>query len=261
MCVAYFIFYLIGFGISTKADGGIVGNGKASSHDFQSSDYTRWIISFGLCLISVQVQNSSMAERTQLGTHIMYSFYIAAIVYPVSASWVWGRGWLQRIGFVDFVGGGVVHMVSGFGGLVATINLEPRLEVISNLNRLQLRKLKNKVKLQVTEKKKMMHNILKNKVKTLKDKQQNNEGKARNANSKQPKQQQNEQTPPQQMHQLNKDTKSVMTFESKSANTFEDSHINIDQILQQQNTQRVGGNEKYPFNVKDRTNIENILMY
>jgi hypothetical protein len=29
MCVAYFIFYLIGFGISTEAAGGIVGNGKA----------------------------------------------------------------------------------------------------------------------------------------------------------------------------------------------------------------------------------------
>ena len=29
MCVAYFIFYLIGFGISTEASGGIVGNGKA----------------------------------------------------------------------------------------------------------------------------------------------------------------------------------------------------------------------------------------
>jgi len=77
-----------------------------------------------------------MAERTHLGTHIIYSFYIAAIVYPISASWVWGNGWLKKLGFVDFVGGGVVHMVSGFGGLVATIILEPRLEVISNLNRL-----------------------------------------------------------------------------------------------------------------------------
>lgn len=108
-----------------------------------------------------------MAERTQLGTHIMYSFYIAAIVYPVSASWVWGSGWLQKLGFVDFVGGGVVHMVSGFGGLVATIILEPRLEVISNLNRLQQQKLKRQVKIQVTEKKKMMQNILDNEFKTL----------------------------------------------------------------------------------------------
>ena len=66
----------------------------------------------------------------------MYSLYIAAVVYPVSASWVWGEGWLKKLGFVDFVGGGVVHMVSGFGGLVATMVLDSRLEMISNLNRL-----------------------------------------------------------------------------------------------------------------------------
>lgn len=88
-----------------------------------------------------------MAERTHLGTHIIYSFYIAAIIYPVSASWVWGQGWLKQLGFVDFVGGGVVHMVSGFGGLVATIILEPRLEVITNLNRLQQQKLRRQVKI------------------------------------------------------------------------------------------------------------------
>ena len=64
MCVAYFIFYLIGFGISTKAGGGLVGYDGGQGYEFESIDYTRWIISFGLCLISVQIQNSSMAERT-----------------------------------------------------------------------------------------------------------------------------------------------------------------------------------------------------
>ena len=53
MCVAYFIFYILGFGISTEAAGGIIGNGKAYGQNFESIDYTRWIISFGLCLISV----------------------------------------------------------------------------------------------------------------------------------------------------------------------------------------------------------------
>jgi ammonium transporter, Amt family len=136
LCVAYFIFYLVGYGVSTEAEGGIVGYGKSYGQNFTSLDYSRWIISFGLCLISVQIQNSSLGERTHLGTHIIYSFYIAAIVYPIAASWVWGQGWLKQLEFVDFVGGGVVHMVSGFGGLVGTIFLGPRLEVISNLNRL-----------------------------------------------------------------------------------------------------------------------------
>jgi ammonia channel protein AmtB len=186
MCVAYFIFYLIGFGISTEAAGGIVGNGKAYGQDFESIDYTRWIISFGLCLISVQIQNSSMAERTHLGTHIIYSFYIAAIIYPVSASWVWGKGWLKQLGFVDFVGGGVVHMVSGFGGLVATIILEPRLEVISNLNRLQQQKLRRQVKIQVNEKKKQMRNVISNQVNQIdKDGAQQHKKKEKNSVQKQ----------------------------------------------------------------------------
>lgn len=53
-------------------------------------------------------------------------------------------------------------MVSGFGGLIATIILEPRLEVISNLNRLHQQKLKRQVMQQVSEKKRVMQNILKN---------------------------------------------------------------------------------------------------
>jgi len=55
-------------------------------------------------------------------------------------------------------------MVSGFGGLVATIILEPRLEVISNLNRLQQQKLRRQVKQQVNEKKKQMKNVISNQV-------------------------------------------------------------------------------------------------
>ena len=55
-------------------------------------------------------------------------------------------------------------MVSGLGGLVATIILEPRLEVISNLNRLQQQKLRRQVKIQVNEKKKQMRNVISNQV-------------------------------------------------------------------------------------------------
>ena len=53
-------------------------------------------------------------------------------------------------------------MVSGFGGLVATMILEPRLDVISNLNRLQQQKLRRQVKMQVDEKKKQMKNVISN---------------------------------------------------------------------------------------------------
>lgn len=52
---------------------------------------------------------------------------MAGVIYPVAASWVWGGGWLSGLGFKDFAGSGVVHLVGGFGGMIGTIILGPRL--------------------------------------------------------------------------------------------------------------------------------------
>ena len=74
-------------------------------------------------------------------------------------------------------------MVSGFGGLVATIILEPRLEVISNLNRLQQQKLRRQVKIQVNEKKKQMRNVISNQVNQMTSKARTKAGVAPQANN------------------------------------------------------------------------------
>lgn len=71
-----------------------------------------------------------------MGIHIIYTLYISAIIFPISVSWTWGGGWLSKIGFVDFMGAGVVHMASAVAGLVATVMLNPRLEINNNLARL-----------------------------------------------------------------------------------------------------------------------------
>jgi len=47
-------------------------------------------------------------------------------VYPLSGHWVWGGGWLANMGFHDFAGSGVVHMVGGFVGLVGAKMVGPR---------------------------------------------------------------------------------------------------------------------------------------
>ncbi len=41
--------------------------------------------------------------------------------------WIWGSGWLQKPGFVDFAGSTVVHSVGGWAGLVGTSMLGPRI--------------------------------------------------------------------------------------------------------------------------------------
>lgn len=48
---------------------------------------------------------------------------ISGVIYPITASWVWGGGWLYEIGFIDHSGSAVVHLLGGTIGLVGTIFL------------------------------------------------------------------------------------------------------------------------------------------
>eukprot|EP00347_Sterkiella_histriomuscorum_P006195 403353698 len=48
-------------------------------------------------------------------------------IYPICAGWAWGGGWLKTIGFLDFSGSGIVHLVGGVAGLAGTVIIGPRL--------------------------------------------------------------------------------------------------------------------------------------
>ena len=48
-------------------------------------------------------------------------------IYPTIVAWTWGEGWLNKLGFLDFAGSGIVHMTGGFAGLMGAIICEPRI--------------------------------------------------------------------------------------------------------------------------------------
>ena len=52
---------------------------------------------------------------------------MTAFIYPVLAGWVWGGGWLAKLGYMDFAGAGVVHLTGGSAGLIGTYILGPRI--------------------------------------------------------------------------------------------------------------------------------------
>ena len=54
--------------------------------------------------------------------------YEILVYYPV-AHWVWGGGWLQQIGVLDFAGGIALHTTAGTGGVVVAWFVGPRLAV------------------------------------------------------------------------------------------------------------------------------------
>lgn len=55
-----------------------------------------------------------------------------AIIYPLAAAWVWGDGWLERLGFTDLGGAGVVHLVGGVCALVGSLITGPRMGYFDN---------------------------------------------------------------------------------------------------------------------------------
>ncbi|MCA9926016.1 MAG: ammonium transporter, partial [Anaerolineales bacterium] len=57
---------------------------------------------------------------------LAYSFLTGLIIYPVFGHWVWGGGWLAELGYLDFAGSSVVHLVGAYVGLAGTIMLGKR---------------------------------------------------------------------------------------------------------------------------------------
>lgn len=69
------------------------------------------------------------AERTKFSAVLIFSTLWIILVYAPITHWVWGGGWLQEMGLLDFAGGTVVHITAGVAALVAAIVIGPRKKI------------------------------------------------------------------------------------------------------------------------------------
>ena len=87
-----------------------------------------WIFSFALSATSASIVSGAMAERTEMKAFLIYSAVMSGFIFPVAVHWAWTeQGWLGAVGYQDFAGAGVVHLVSGVGALVGAVTVGPRL--------------------------------------------------------------------------------------------------------------------------------------
>ncbi len=63
----------------------------------------------------------SFAERVGFGAMLLFMAFWSLAVYVPVAHWIWGGGWLQQMGALDFAGGIVVHVSAGVAGLVTAL--------------------------------------------------------------------------------------------------------------------------------------------
>jgi Amt family ammonium transporter len=66
------------------------------------------------------------AERMKFSAVLWFSALWLILVYAPICHWVWGGGWLQQRGFLDFAGGSVVHINAGVAAMVAALVLGKR---------------------------------------------------------------------------------------------------------------------------------------
>ncbi len=77
-------------------------------------------------IITPALITGAVAERAKFGTFIVFVLLWATFVYDPLAHWVWGKGWMGAMGALDFAGGTVVHISSGFSALAAAYFLGRR---------------------------------------------------------------------------------------------------------------------------------------
>ncbi|MFP8881962.1 MAG: ammonium transporter [Myxococcota bacterium] len=128
------LWIVVGYSLAFNGDGSFVGNfGKFGLSGITSDtisgtipEYVFVMFQGMFAIITPALMLGAFAERMRFGAYVAFIGIWVLLVYCPLAHQVWGGGWLSQYGAIDFAGGLVVHMSSGFSALVAAIMLGKR---------------------------------------------------------------------------------------------------------------------------------------
>jgi Amt family ammonium transporter len=84
------------------------------------------------CIITAALISGAIVERMRFSAYIVFICLWALAVYSPLAHWVWGGGWLAKMGALDFAGGTVVHVNAAVAALVAAMVIGKRMDYPSS---------------------------------------------------------------------------------------------------------------------------------
>ena len=135
-CIASVIWVTWGYTLAFGPDlGGFIGNfdyfmlsgigPKSVSGSIPT--YVFLLFQMTFAGITVALIIGSVVDRMKFSAWVIFTVCWVTVVYLPIAHWVWGGGWLGKIGALDFAGGNVVHINAGIGGLVLALMLGRRI--------------------------------------------------------------------------------------------------------------------------------------
>src|SRR5437588_6557364 len=72
-------------------------------------------------IITAALISGAIVERMRFGPYIAFITLWSLLVYAPIAHWVWGGGWIGKLGALDFAGGTVVHINAAAAALVCAL--------------------------------------------------------------------------------------------------------------------------------------------
>jgi Amt family ammonium transporter len=134
-CIASLLWVIYGYPLTFGTDiGGLIGSteklflkGVGSNSLFGTiPEYIFIMYQLTFAAITVALASGAYIERMKFSAWVLFSIFWMTLVYIPVAHWVWGGGFLAKLGALDFAGGTVVHVNAGIAALVGALVLGRR---------------------------------------------------------------------------------------------------------------------------------------
>jgi len=134
-CLASVIWVVIGYSLAFGPDiGGMIGGlNNVFMNGIDVKTLTGTIPTYVFALfqltfagITVALVLGSIVDRMKFSSWLLFTTLWLILIYCPIAHWVWGGGWIAKMGALDFAGGTVVHINAGVAGLVLCLVLGKR---------------------------------------------------------------------------------------------------------------------------------------
>jgi Amt family ammonium transporter len=137
-CIVSVLWVVYGYTFAFGADvHGIIGNARKLMMNGITVDSIAGTIpemifvvfQLTFAAITVALASGAYIERMKFSAWILFSVLWMTLVYVPVAHWVWGNGFLAKLGALDFAGGTVVHINAGIAALVGALVMGKRKEM------------------------------------------------------------------------------------------------------------------------------------
>jgi ammonium transporter, Amt family len=125
--VSTIAFLVLGYGLMFgDSIQGLVGPANPLLAHVPDRELFKFLFQAVFCGTAATIVSGAVAERLRFLPFVLESFLLCAILYPLFGHWAWGNGWLSALGYKDFAGSSVVHLMGAGIALSGVLVLGPR---------------------------------------------------------------------------------------------------------------------------------------